>query len=68
MKFTETLFSIFAHKSHIALTTAAVAMWMTPFSGPTYEMNRKNVLSLIIRHAISKLRTIPLVNQIINIF
>ena len=26
--------SLFAHRSHTALTTAAVARWMAPFSGP----------------------------------
>lgn len=32
-----TLFSILAHKSHNALTMAAVARWITPFSGPSWK-------------------------------
>ena len=29
--------SAFAHRSHTAFTTAAVARWMTPFSGPSHR-------------------------------
>ena len=39
VKFTtvySTLPSIFAQRSHNALTTAASAKWMTPFSGPSW--------------------------------
>jgi len=32
-----TLFSMRAHRSQIALTTAASAKWMTPFSGPSCQ-------------------------------
>lgn len=36
------LFSIRAHKSQSAFTTAAVARWITPFSGPIFLEQNKN--------------------------
>ncbi len=37
--------AVFAHRSHTALTTAAVARWTTPFSGPSHRIWLSPVIS-----------------------